>query len=148
MVTWTWTVPKRVWTAAPSYVAAVVVPVVPPELLLEPLEPVVPELEDPELEEPELEEPELDVVPELLPLPPVPLPPVLLEPVPLEPVLLLRLVVVVVVPVSAMWAPDCQPASRMPAEAAAVASAARILTSRTFRSGVVLRELPRIERPG
>lgn len=138
MVTWTWTVPKRVWTAAPSYVAAVVVPVVPPELLLEPLEPVVPELE----------EPELDLVPELLPLPPVLLEPVLLEPVPLEPVLLLRLVVVVVVPVSAMWAPDCQPASRMPADAAAVASAARILTSRTFRSGVVLRELPRIERPG
>ena len=43
-----------------------------------------------------------------------------------------------VLPVSATWTPDCQPTRRMPAEARAAETAARVLTSQTFRNGVGL----------
>lgn len=100
--------------------------------------------------------PVLPVLPELPePVDPLPLDPLLLvpelplaaEPEPPLVVLLLRLVVTAV-PVSAICEPDCHPASRMPADAKAVAKAARILTSRTFRSGVAVRGRRPVRRPG
>src|SRR6478736_7837817 len=130
---WPWTEPKRVWTTSPAKV--------PPAFEEAPDEPVDPEAAA-----------ELPADPlELLLLDPAPDPaePVVPVPAPVEPADAGPAVVPVALAVSATWVPDCQPASRIPAEARVAETTARILTSRTFRSGVALpARLPGVRHRG
>ncbi|GAA2142169.1 hypothetical protein GCM10009825_31440 [Arthrobacter humicola] len=118
----TWTFPKRVWLTEPAKVPPFPAPAAEVVVSVEPVDPVVPLPEA---------APEV-LVPELLPDPlPVaadaPVDPVVPAEVPMdEPA------------ASVTWLPDCHPTRRIPAEARVAETAARILTSQTFRSEAVL----------